>query len=637
MSESPWHRPGEKKYSSGIDRGMVYPHDITAGVPWNGLISVEMSGEGGSLEPVFVNGRAVTYDITPGRLKAVIEAFHYPDEFGEHCLGEKEFLYTGVSLWHQPRGKFDLAYRQHEGDDLNEISKHYKLVLVYNAVAMDSGRQHSTVSDSVTPETFSWDIETSPIEFDHPEVDGDFLPSAVLTIDTRKIPLGQVRLIEDILYANIESRIPTLDEMWDILSQVPPIVLTNYAENPSAEADEVAVVSQRNLATHPRASTLWYDSTYGDPGTPILNTQLRNTALAHLQVARIQAGMEYELIKLRTPTMANGGDLTSGMAFSFAAASGGSTIYQVVLHYSVGATWYESVITTAMGGVSTNIALPNRFTLYLPWDLPSGITNYYLEFHLYGSGDLSYSWLAVGALSINTGADYFDGNFNDAGGFQYRWEGASYASPSTKSRVLPFGTEIPDNQQAIIEKSADWSSDRESSFKFMNASADAPKKRHVVLLTTSEFTTGGFVLLRGKFNIPVSSTSERVHYGFELYHGNTKLDVIENKSLLNVAGTHDYYVRTTSPVPSTQGEFSARLITQSTPEHFSWGVSPNNAIYVDDLVLLRADTSAALDQQLLVLDSFGGYFDGESTFSIGGSTEWSGTKDNSISHIRSWD
>lgn len=637
MSESPWHRPGEKKYSSGIDRGMVYPHDITAGVPWNGLISVEMSGEGGSLEPVFVNGRAVTYDITPGRLKAVIEAFHYPDEFGEHCLGEKEFLYEGVSLWHQPRGKFDLAYRQHVGDDLNEISKHYKLVLIYNAVAMDSGRQHSTVSDSVTPETFSWDVETSPIEFDHPEADGDFLPSAVLTIDTRKIPLGQVRLIEDILYANIESRIPTLDEMWDILSRVPPIVLTNYAVNPSAEADEVSVVVKRNVASRPRANTLWYNSTSGDPGTPITNNRIFNTAYPARRVARIQADSEYQEIKLRTPNMTNGGDLAPGMSFSFAAASGIASIYQVVLHYSVGATWHQSVLTTALGGVSTNIASPSRSTLYLPWDLPSGITSYYLEFHLYGGGDTSTSWIAVGALAINTGTEYFDGNYNDSGGFQYAWEGGSEASPSTKSRILPFGTQIPENQEAIIEKSADWSSDRESSFKFMNTSSDSPRKRQVVLLTTSEFAPGEFVLLRGKINIPVSASNERVRYGFELHYGNMMLDVIESQPRLYMAGTHDYYVRTTSPLPTTSGELSARLITQSIPENVSWGVNPNNAIYVDDLVLLRANTSEALDQQLLVLNSFGGYFDGESTFSAGVSTEWSGTKDNSISHIRSWD
>ena len=171
MNDSLWHQPGDKEYVYGVDRGMVYPHNIETGVPWNGLTSVKTQTEDGSRTPIYNDGSVVEFEVNPGRFRGSIEAFSYPEEFGENCLGERPMPGLGVTAYHQPRGRFDFTYRERLGNDLEGTDSGYRINLITNALASDSDRDASTVSDSTEPGNFSWDIDAIPTNYQ--DTDGD--------------------------------------------------------------------------------------------------------------------------------------------------------------------------------------------------------------------------------------------------------------------------------------------------------------------------------------------------------------------------------------------------------------------------------------------------------------------------------
>jgi hypothetical protein len=201
-----WDEVGERHFEAGVDRGVLYPEQ-GPGVPWNGLISVQEKPIGGEVEPYYFDGVRYMTVIAYEEFSATIEAFYYPEEF-EECDGSTE-LGTGISALHQPRKSFGLCYRTKIGNDLDLLDHGYKIHLVYGAVVSPSDKSWGTVSTSLSPSNFSWDISATPIR-----VQG-VRPTAHFIIDSTKLTPEALEQIENILYGTgtDDPRLLTAEEL----------------------------------------------------------------------------------------------------------------------------------------------------------------------------------------------------------------------------------------------------------------------------------------------------------------------------------------------------------------------------------------------------------------------------------------
>lgn len=130
----------------------------------------------------------------------------------EMCDGSAE-LSEGVTIGQQDREHFGFSYRTLVGNDESGNNYGYKLHLVYDCLASPSEKNRSTVNDSPDVSPFSWEVSTTPVEVENHK------PSAMLTIDSTKIPADKLKLIEDKLYgtASEQPTLPLPDEILELL------------------------------------------------------------------------------------------------------------------------------------------------------------------------------------------------------------------------------------------------------------------------------------------------------------------------------------------------------------------------------------------------------------------------------------
>lgn len=211
MTRLAWDKVGERLYETGVDRGVLYiPNaqgNYTAGYPWNGLVSVSESPSGAESTPQYADNIKYLNLVSAEEFGATIEAFTYPEEFGQ-CDGTAAPT-PGVLVGQQTRKTFGLSYRTRIGNDTDGTDHGYKLHLVYGALAAPSEKSYSTINDSPEAITFSWEVTTTPVE-----VPG-FKPSATLTIDSTKVSAVGLGLLEDALYgtAGSDARLPLPEEV----------------------------------------------------------------------------------------------------------------------------------------------------------------------------------------------------------------------------------------------------------------------------------------------------------------------------------------------------------------------------------------------------------------------------------------
>lgn len=218
MAKIQWDKPGERLFEVGVDRGVLYPRG-SYGVPWNGLVSVAQTGDGGSSYPYYIDGYKFYNDSTPEEFSGTIEAYTYPKEFatlnGDHTNG------SGLYYGQQDREEFDLSYRTGVGSD-TEQHLGYKIHLLYNVLAGPSSETYSTVSNSTDPMNFSWGITTRGVR-----VSG-VRPTAELVIDTTVADPEKVSLLEDILYGKpgYGPKMPTQTQVIELFDDWPYLELT---------------------------------------------------------------------------------------------------------------------------------------------------------------------------------------------------------------------------------------------------------------------------------------------------------------------------------------------------------------------------------------------------------------------------
>lgn len=212
MSKLKWDQSGDRLYETGVSKGVLFVKDTSEspatpwlpGVVWNGLTNVTVSPTGAEPNAIYADNIKYLNLMSIEELEASIEAYTYPDEFGE-CDGsvqiKKGGTATGVSLGQQSRKEFAFAWQTKIGNDLNPDAG-YKIHIVYGALASPSERAYDTVNDSPEAITFSWDVTTTPLD-----VDGH-KPTAYIVIDSTKADTNDLAAFEAILYGKDATESP---------------------------------------------------------------------------------------------------------------------------------------------------------------------------------------------------------------------------------------------------------------------------------------------------------------------------------------------------------------------------------------------------------------------------------------------
>ena len=218
MSKIVWDAIGEHTFETGVRNGVLYLKDAegaySKGVAWNGLTSVSESPEGAEPTDLYADDIKYLSLMSAENFKATIEAYTYPVEF-EECDGSATIA-KGVVIGQQSRKPFGLCYRTSIGNDTDGNEHGYKLHIVYGCQASPSEKQYSTINDSPDAVTFSWEVNTTPVNVTGKK------PAATLTIDSTKADKSKLTALEAILYGSEqnEPRLPLPDEIVTLMGTV---------------------------------------------------------------------------------------------------------------------------------------------------------------------------------------------------------------------------------------------------------------------------------------------------------------------------------------------------------------------------------------------------------------------------------
>lgn len=214
MTALVWDQAGERRYETGIDRGVLYPPNASV-VPWNGLISVNevVSRE---VKPFYIDGIKFMDHHVPGSYSAKLAAFTYPDAM-DSLVGTEEFA-PGFFVHDQRSPQlFNLSYRTRVGNDLEGLEHGYKVHILYNLLAILSDTTMSTLADSVEPQSFEWSIYASP---SHSPESG-IRPTSHISLDSRRMDPLILLAIEATIYGSADKD-PSLPRMVEFLSLMDP-------------------------------------------------------------------------------------------------------------------------------------------------------------------------------------------------------------------------------------------------------------------------------------------------------------------------------------------------------------------------------------------------------------------------------
>lgn len=194
-----WDDTGDRLFETGVDHGVLYVLNATTGtygngVAWNGLTGVTESPDGAEPTDLWADNIKYATLRSAETFGMTIEAYTYPDEFGE-CDGSVSPA-TGVYVGQQSRKPFGFCYRTKVGSDTDTEANNYKIHVVYNCTASPSERSYETINDSPDAITFSWEVTTTPVAFKT----FNYKPTSLITIDVWKLTASQKTALENALY-----------------------------------------------------------------------------------------------------------------------------------------------------------------------------------------------------------------------------------------------------------------------------------------------------------------------------------------------------------------------------------------------------------------------------------------------------
>jgi hypothetical protein len=221
MTRIAWDQVGERRYETGVDHGVLYIPDNTGsyddGFPWNGLTAVTESPSGAEASPQYADNMKYLNLVSAEEFGATIEAFTYPDEFGQ-CDGTAQ-PEPGIYLGQQGRRSFGFSYRTLVGNDTEGTEHGYKIHLIYGALASPSEKANNTVNDSPEAVPFSWEVSTSPVGVGN--IGGtEYKPTAHVVLDSTVLDATALGELEDILYGTpgADARMPLPGEVVALFS-----------------------------------------------------------------------------------------------------------------------------------------------------------------------------------------------------------------------------------------------------------------------------------------------------------------------------------------------------------------------------------------------------------------------------------
>lgn len=279
MTALVWDAVGDRRFETGIDRGVLYiPNTAGAydtGFAWNGLSKVTEKPTGASSNKQYADNQVYLNLIATEYFEADIEAFTYPDEFGQ-CDGTAE-PEPGVAIGQQTRKSFGLAYRTKVGNDLNQ-DLGYKIHLVYGATAAPSQKDYQTVNDNPAAIAFSWSLTTIPVN-----VTG-YKPTATITIDSTKVSSTALATLEQVLYGTVgvDPRLPSVD---DVLAMFSGTVTTVTPTAPTYDA-----------GTHTITIPTVTGVTYFIDDEPVTGTVVLTTGQTKVVVAEPNTGYTFPAV-----------------------------------------------------------------------------------------------------------------------------------------------------------------------------------------------------------------------------------------------------------------------------------------------------------------------------------------------------
>lgn len=225
MSKLKWDQSAERIYETGVKYGVLFVSDgkggYKNGVAWNGLTAVNESPSGGEPNAFYADDLKYLNIMSVEELGLGVEAYTYPDEFGE-CDGSAylDDSKKGVVIGQQKRKPFALCYRTTVGNDVDENDYGYKIHIAYGCLASPSEKGYSTINDSPEPITFSWDVSTTPVPV---SIEGkNFKPTSLVTITSTDFKDGdktKLEAIENKLYGTEreESTLLMPEDIYKIL------------------------------------------------------------------------------------------------------------------------------------------------------------------------------------------------------------------------------------------------------------------------------------------------------------------------------------------------------------------------------------------------------------------------------------
>jgi hypothetical protein len=203
-----WDQVGERLYETGVDHGVLYLPDVSGvyntGFAWNGLTTVTESPSGAEASPQYADNIKYLNMISAEEFGVTIEAFTYPEEFGQ-CDGTA-LPAPGVAVGQQGRKMFGLSYRTRVGNDVEGAEFGYKLHLLYGLQAAPSEKAYATINDSPEAIAFSWEVTSTPVPVT------DHKPTSLIVVDSTVVDPADLTALEALLYgATVGAALPTPD------------------------------------------------------------------------------------------------------------------------------------------------------------------------------------------------------------------------------------------------------------------------------------------------------------------------------------------------------------------------------------------------------------------------------------------
>jgi hypothetical protein len=200
-----WDKVGERRYETGVDRGVLFLPDNTV-VPWNGLIGVTDNASR-DFTPYYLHGMVYMQHSAQEPYSGKLTAFTYPQELEER-LGVVE-ANPGVRVHDQTPKPFSLSYRTKVGSDVtNGPDLAYKLHIIFNFIATPSDIAFESLgAATAAPTPFEWNLVSVP-----ERLSGGLRPTSHLSFDSLRMDPTKLATLETQIYGN-DSQAPSLPSL----------------------------------------------------------------------------------------------------------------------------------------------------------------------------------------------------------------------------------------------------------------------------------------------------------------------------------------------------------------------------------------------------------------------------------------